>query len=101
LSPGRVVSETRALSPVAAGLEARLIRAFGLANTTTACTHLGYFEEALEMFDESRRLFAEAGVSASSTHHIEKVSLATSAVCLGADLRGRRERTTSASRGAT
>ncbi len=81
-----VVSETRALPPVARDLDDRLIRAFGLANAVIAFTHLGYFEEAIEAFEESRWLRAEAGVSVVSLQ-IEILSLATSAMYVGADLR--------------
>jgi predicted ATPase/class 3 adenylate cyclase len=85
LSPGRVVNETRELSPIGADPEARLIRAFGLANAVLAFTHLGYFEEAIESFEESSRLFDIAWRGRATTW-VEIFSLATSAMYLGVDL---------------
>jgi len=74
------------LTPCVGEIDDWLICAFGLANAAIAFTHLGYFEESIGAFDESRRLVAEAGVPGASTQ-IENLSLATSAMCLGADLR--------------
>ncbi|MFT5204094.1 MAG: putative ATPase/class 3 adenylate cyclase [Candidatus Aldehydirespiratoraceae bacterium] len=86
LSPGRVVKETRALPPAAADDEAQLIRAFGLANAVIAFVHMGYFEEAVEAFDESRRIFSQLG-RRPATIGVEVTSFAAAGICLGIDLR--------------
>ena len=86
VSPQRVIDDARALPPVGPGSEAQLLRAIGLANAAEAFTVLGYFEEAITTFEESRRFYALAKTIPASTRS-DVASLAIAGLCLGADLR--------------
>ena len=86
LEPAAVVAETRALEPVAPNHDSRMIRAAGMANSVQAFVHLGYFEEAVAAFEESRRLAREAGRERAGMM-TEIHSLMVAATCLDLDLR--------------
>jgi hypothetical protein len=59
--PAALIDEVRELPPVADDTEAVCIRAFAVSNLAQALAMMGRFEDTIEAYDESARLWARRG----------------------------------------